>query len=369
MIAGDVINMYGPTETTVWSTTYRLERGRDVQGAATVPPPIGRPIANTELYILDGDMQPVPIGVPGELYIGGAGVVRGYLGRPELTAQRFVPDPFRGTPGARLYRTGDLARYRSDGNVEFLGRLDHQVKIRGYRIELGEIESLLLRHPAVREAVVIAREDVPGDQRLVAYVVPRAAGGESGGAGSQAGAPGGVDTTALRATLKEQLPDYMVPSHVVVLESLPLTPNAKIDRRALPAPDEAVAAGAGRHDGGRPAAPGPGPGNDVERTIAAVWQGVLNVPQVGVNDNFFDLGGHSLLMVQVQQKLRAALQRDLSITDLFRFPTVRSLTQHLSPADDRPSRGAGGELRQSVERAEARREMLLRRRQPRPGTG
>lgn len=369
LIAGDVINMYGPTETTVWSTTYRLERGHNAHGAATAPPPIGRPIANTELYILDGDMQPVPIGVPGELFIGGAGVVRGYLGRPELTAQRFIPDPFRGAPGARLYRTGDLARYRSDGNVEFLGRLDHQVKIRGYRIELGEIESHLLRHPAVREAVVIAREDVPGDQRLVAYVVPRAAGGESGGAGSQVGAPGGVDTAALRASLKEQLPDYMVPSHVVVLESLPLTPNAKIDRRALPVPDEAVAAGAGRHDGDRPVAPGPGPGNDVERTIAAVWQGVLNVPQVGANDNFFDLGGHSLLMVQVQQKLRAALQRDLSITDLFRFPTVRSLTQHLSPADDRPSRGAGGELRQSVERAEARREMLLRRRQPRPGTG
>ncbi|HVG95874.1 MAG TPA: MupA/Atu3671 family FMN-dependent luciferase-like monooxygenase, partial [Chloroflexota bacterium] len=184
LIAGDVINMYGPTETTIWSSTYRLPRGE----SARVAPPIGRPIANTGLYILDADLQPVPAGVPGELFIGGDGVVRGYLNRPELTAERFIADPFSAPAGARLYRTGDLARWRRDGNVDFLGRLDHQVKIRGYRIELGEIESLLLRQPSVREAVVIAREDVPGDKRLVAYVVPRAA--------------GAVDAAALRAALK-----------------------------------------------------------------------------------------------------------------------------------------------------------------------
>ena len=230
LIAGDVINMYGPTETTIWSSTYRLPRGE----SARVAPPIGRPIANTGLYILDADLQPVPAGVPGELFIGGDGVVRGYLNRPELTAERFIADPFSAPAGARLYRTGDLARWRRDGNVDFLGRLDHQVKIRGYRIELGEIESLLLRQPSVREAVVIAREDVPGDKRLVAYVVPRAA--------------GAVDAAALRAALKEDLPDYMVPAHVVAMAAFPLTPNAKVDRKALPAPDAGAAAA-------RPAAP------------------------------------------------------------------------------------------------------------------
>jgi natural product biosynthesis luciferase-like monooxygenase protein len=371
LIAGDVINMYGPTETTIWSSTYRLPRGEP----ARIAPPIGRPIANTGLYILDADLQPVPTGVPGELFIGGDGVVRGYLNRPELTAERFVDDPFSTKPGARLYRTGDLARWRRDGNVDFLGRLDHQVKIRGYRIELGEIESQLLRQPVVREAVVIAREDAPGDRRLVAYVVPRAR--------------GAVDTAALRNALKEALPDYMVPAHVVALDAFPLTPNAKVDRKALPAPDAVAArpaprpapapappvaaAPAAAHGANGSAAPRPAPAapaGGLEETVVRVWLGALNVPQVGLDDNFFDLGGHSLLMVQVQQQLQGALGRELSITDLFRFPTIRSLTEHLGRAAAGAAGGGAAEtpdgLRQTVERAEARREMMLRRRGLRP---
>jgi natural product biosynthesis luciferase-like monooxygenase protein len=331
LVSGDVINMYGPTETTIWSSTYRL---RGDQGII----PVGRPIANTQLYILDGRLQPVPVGVPAELFIGGAGVVRGYLNRPELTAERFIPDPFSDRADARLYRTGDLARYRPDGNVELLGRIDHQVKVRGYRIELGEIEALLHEHPSVREAVVIAREDVPGDVRLVGYVVPAGA------------AP--VAVTSLRAELKAKLPEFMVPSHIVVLDAFPLTPNAKVDRKALPAPDRA---------GGAVQLEVVAPGNDLEATIAGIWQQALNVPRIGVNANFFDLGGHSLLMVQVQQTLRRELGRRLAITDLFRFPTIRSLASHLGrPADDTAV------IQQSVDRADARRdlrEQMMRRRQ------
>jgi natural product biosynthesis luciferase-like monooxygenase protein len=376
---GDVINMYGPTETTVWSTTYRLPREGGVGAGAGsgANPPIGRPIANTRLYVLDAAGQPVPAGVPGELFIGGAGVVRGYLNRPELTAERFVPDPF-GPAGSRLYRTGDLVRYRPEGNLEYLGRLDHQVKLRGYRIELGEIESAVLQQPGVREAVVVAREDIPGDKRLVAYVVPRA--GEA------------VDPAAIRRALKTRLPEYMVPAHVVTLEAFPLTPNAKIDRKALPAPDavasppppsprvSTVPADPAAASAAAPVAPAalPTPAevaplplvSDLEGTVAAVWRAALNVGQVGLEDNFFDLGGHSLLMVQVQQQLKAALGRDLSITDLFRFPTIRSLTRYLASQAGAPAgaqaEGVSGELRQAVERAEARREMLLRRRGLRP---
>jgi natural product biosynthesis luciferase-like monooxygenase protein len=327
LVRGAVHNMYGPTETTIWSATYRLN-------GAEPSVPIGRPIANTELYVVDAHGQPLPPGVPGELLIGGAGVVRGYLGRPELTADRFIADRFKRRGTGRLYRTGDLARWRPDGQMEFLGRLDHQVKIRGYRVELGEIEALLERMPAVREAVVIAREDVPGDKRLVAYVVPRA------GAAPAA--------AALRDALRDALPEYMVPAHVVMLAALPRTPNAKIDRKALPAPDGGTAA---------PASVYVPPGNELEQQIASIWQEVLQLPQVGMRDNFFDLGGHSLLAVQVHGRLRERLSREVSITDLFRFPTIRALTDFLEGSTTAAVGAAA-----TLQRAEARREAMLRRR-------
>ena len=331
---GEVMNMYGPTETTIWSAVQKVDR---VDGIV----PLGRPLVNQALYVLDTRQQPVPVGVPGELIIGGRGVVRGYLHRPELTAERFIPHPVLGAAGGRVYRTGDLARFRPDGTVEFLGRLDHQVKVRGYRIELGEIEAALLGHVAVREAVVVAREDVPGDLRLVAYYVV---------AGQQP--PSVAD---LKEHLRDRLPDYMVPSHFVVLPALPQTPNGKVDRKALPAPDVATAAPV--------AEVFVAPAGDTEQTIATVWKEVLNLPQVGTRDNFFDLGGHSLLAVQVHRKLRDVLQRDLSITDIFRFPTIQSLSAYLSQdgAD-------GAAAQQGRDRAEGRR-AALQRRQVRPTAG
>ncbi len=327
LVGGEVLNMYGPTETTVWSSVQRVP-----PGAAGASVPIGRPIANTRMYILDRHRQPVPVGVPGELWIGGAGVARGYLNRPELTAERFLPDPFTADPDARMYRTGDLARFLSDGTIEFLGRLDHQVKIRGYRIELGEIESRLREQPGVREAVVIAREDAPGDQRLVAYVVAER--------GTRA--PSAAD---LRARLAEVLPDFMLPAHIVFLDALPLTPNNKVDRKALPRPD-AVAT--------EPAASAPRDG--LEAQIAAVWREVLGSADVGVDDNFFDLGGHSLLAVQVHRRLQAALGPRLSLTDLFRFPTIRTLARYLE--QNGRDNGVQG---QAAARAQARQQALARR--------
>ncbi|MFN3414706.1 MAG: MupA/Atu3671 family FMN-dependent luciferase-like monooxygenase [Caldimonas sp.] len=327
LIPGVLMNMYGPTETTIWSAVHPVQ---DVDGIV----PLGRPLANQEIYILDRRQQPVPVGVPGELVIGGKGVVRGYLHRPELTAERFLPHPFRGAAGGRVYRTGDLARQRPDGTVEFLGRLDHQVKVRGYRIELGEIEARLLSHPAVREAVVVAREDSPGDVRLVAYHVPHT---------------GQMPTAAqLRDHLRAGLPEYMVPSHFVSLAALPQTPNGKIDRKALPAPDSGPAPA--------PAASFVAPTSDLEQSIAAIWRDVLKLPQVGTRDNFFDLGGHSLLAVQAHRRLREALGRDLSITDIFRFPTIESLSAYLG------QNGADGvAVQQGRDRAQGRRAALQRR--------
>lgn len=306
LVLGKLINMYGPTETTVWSSTY------EVAGDETTIP-IGRPIANTALYILDERMEPVPIGTPGDLYIGGKGVARGYWRRPDLTADRFVSDPF-GAAGGRLYRTGDVAAYRSDGNVEFLGRSDGQVKLRGYRIEVGEIEALLDAHPGVGKAVVLAREDTPGDKRLVAYVTP----------GSSR-----VPLTSLREALRAKLPEFMVPSHFVELAQFPLTPNMKIDRKALPPP------------GGGPVAvararPAPSaPLDDLERQLAAIWQDVLGVERIDVHDDFFDLGGHSLLAVQLHRRVAPLVARPLAIADLFRHSTIRRLATFL--------RTAGGE--------------------------
>ena len=301
-----VWNVYGPTETTIWSTAHRV-------GDAAGPVPIGRPIANTRTYVLDRLGEPVPIGVPGELYIGGAGVARGYIDRPELTQERFVVDRFSDDPGARLYRTGDIVRYRPDGALEFLGRVDHQVKVRGFRIELGEIEAVLAQHPAVVEAVVVAREDRPGDRYLAAYLR----------------SVGPAPTVAeLRAFLKESLPDYMVPSTFTSLPAFPLTPNGKVDRRRLPEPDDRRAVSR---------APFLAPRGRIEDAIAAAWRAVLRLDQVGVDDNFFDLGGHSLLLVQVQAKLRSALDRDIAIVEMFQYPTVRSMAAYLS----RPTAEAG----------------------------
>ena len=293
-------HMYGPTETTVWSSVLRLQRGR---GA----PPIGGPIANTRFYVVDGRLQAVPIGVPGELLIGGDGVARGYRGRPELTKEKFIDDPFLGA-GARVYRTGDLVRRRRDGTLEFLGRLDQQVKLHGFRIELGEIEALLDRHPEVRASVAVVREDVPGEKLLVAYVVPEAT-------------AAAVSTEALRRYLGASLPAYMVPSVVVTLDELPVTANRKLDRSALPAPGEA-----------RPVLERAfvAPRTPVEERLAAIWVEVLPVDQVGVEDNFFDLGGHSLLAVKMLSRVQDAFDVALHLTVAFERPTVAELAEVVS---------------------------------------
>ena len=293
-------NMYGPTETTIWSSVHPV--GLLKNG----PVPIGRPISNTEIYIFDPYFQPVPIGVPGELFIGGVGLARGYLNRPELTAERFVPDPHGERPGARLYKTGDLARYLPDGSIEFLGRVDHQVKIRGFRIELGEIEAVLGHYPSVREAILLAREDVPGQRRLVAYVVT-----------SQKPAPTAAE---LRSFLKEKLPDYMVPSVFVFLEALPLTPNGKVDRRALPPPDQT------RPDAEKTFM---APRDELELQLIKIWEKILDVTPIGVNDNFFDLGGHSLLAVRLFAQIEKISGKKLPLATLFQAPTVEQLASIL----------------------------------------
>ena len=321
---GRLHNMYGPTETTVWSTMHDV-------GADERPVLIGQPIANTQVYVLDGRGEPLPAGVPGELYIGGAGVTRGYLGQEELTAQRFVPDRFTGR--GRLYRTGDRARWRADGRLEFLGRLDQQVKVNGHRIELGEIEAQLALHPDVRDVAVLAREDRPGDARLVAYVVYR-------------GAP--TDAAGLRSWLRRKVPDFMVPSLVVNLDRLPTTPNGKVDRRALPEPST-VSVAAPSVDS-RPASP-------VEEQIAGIWRDLLQVTHVSRDANFFDLGGHSLLAVQVHRRLRELMpERPLTITDLFRYPTVTALAGYLGGGNTGDTR-----LQDVAARGEARRSALQRR--------
>jgi amino acid adenylation domain-containing protein len=292
-----LINEYGPTETVVGCSIYEVAASDPHFG----PVPIGRPIANTELYVADEQQKLVPAGVTGELFIGGAGVARGYWNRPELTTERFVPDRFSGRPGQRLYRTGDLARYRKDGVIEFLGRTDHQVKIRGYRIELGEVEAALSAHPAVHTCAVLAREDSPGDKQLVAYVVQRDA---------EPLAP-----EAYRQFLRVQLPEYMVPAHVICLDTLPLTHNGKIDRRALPSPaDLAVHA----DDPGGARTPS-------EALVLRVFRDVLARPDLTIADNFFDAGGHSLSAARLMSTLREASGFDLPLRSLFDRPTASGL--------------------------------------------
>jgi amino acid adenylation domain-containing protein/non-ribosomal peptide synthase protein (TIGR01720 family) len=298
----DIFNGYGPTEATVCTTVgtnWDLDR----------PAPVGRPVANCTVYLLDRALQPVPVGVPGELYIGGVGVTRGYLHQPALTAERFLPDPYSGRPGTRMYRTGDQMRWRSDAQLEFLGRIDGQIKLRGFRIELGEIEAALGQHPEVLHGVVLLREDTPGDKRLVAYVVPQREPGPS--------------AAELRAYLKAKLPEYMVPSAFVFLRELPRTTNDKVDRRLLPPPSE---------DGAGHGVDFVGPRTPAEELTAGIWADVLKIKRVGVHDNFFELGGHSLSATQAVSRLRSAFQADLPLRALFEAPTVAGLSARVEAA-------------------------------------
>lgn len=299
-----LINLYGSSEVSADVTWYDTSKNQPRSGV-----PIGRPIPNMQVYVLNDRLQQVPIGVPGELCIGGDGLARGYLNRPELTAQKFIPNPFSREAGAYLYRSGDIGRYRFNGEIEYLGRSDRQVKLRGFRIELGEIETVLNQHPAVNQAVVTAREDEPGSKRLVAYVVGQTASDDI--------------TPELRRCVGEKLPDYMMPSTFVMLEALPLTPNGKVDLRALPLPEnrpqlqEYVM-----------------PQTEAELLIATVWQEMLQLEKVGIYDNFFELGGHSLLLVKMQAKLSEVFEQ-LSVTDLFKYPDISSLANYLSQKTDR----------------------------------
>jgi amino acid adenylation domain-containing protein len=300
---GALWNMYGPTETTVWSTCGRVESaGPEID--------IGRPIANTTVWILDRNGSVCPIGVPGEIHIGGDGVALGYLNRPELTADRFIADPFAGAPGARMYRTGDLGRWRADGRLECLGRLDHQIKVRGFRIEPGEIESALLKHPAVIGAVVTAYADGNGGEaQLVAYLV----------VDPSAGAP--IDRETLRAHLKRSLPDYMVPQHFMKLDALPLTPNGKVDRKALPAPVPGEPTRSDSHVA---------PRSPLEHKVAAIWSDILGVVEISIDQTFFDLGGTSVLLVEARSRIEEEFGVELPLRAFFEAPTIESMVRHLS---------------------------------------
>ena len=314
-----VYDLYGPSETTTYSTYAQ----RTPEGVST----IGKPIGNTKVYILDSHLNPVPIGVAGELYIGGEGLARGYLNRSELTAEKFITNPFSANPASRLYRTGDLARYRADGNIEFIGRLDNQVKLRGYRIELGEIEAVISQHPTVREAVAMVREDTPGDKRLVAYVA---------GDGPRA-----VEPDALKTFLKARLPDYMVPSAWVLLDAMPRTANGKTDLKSLPKPQQSQFETKGKFVG---------PRNQTEELLAQVWAEVLGRARVGIHDNFFALGGHSLLATQVVSRLRNAFKLDLPLRTIFESPTIEELALAISHIQARePGREALSRILDEVE--------------------
>jgi acyl carrier protein len=296
-----LFNEYGPTEATVWSSVARCEVRDQVQRV-----PIGNPITNAQIYVIDYRLNPVPIGVKGELYIAGKGLARGYLGRPKLTAERFIPDPFAPTPGSRLYKTGDLGTLLLNGNIDFLGRNDFQVKIRGMRIELGEIESILRRHDNIRDAVVILiGAPQPHDKRLVAYLVEKAAGTTS--------------PKQLKDYLKHKLPDYMVPGDFVFMDQLPLTPSGKVNRLALPPPDSSDSEDLYEE-----------PQGPVEKVIAGIWEEVLGRKRVGASDNFFEIGGHSLIATQVISRVKEVLGVEVSLRQLFEEPTVRGLAQAIT---------------------------------------
>jgi amino acid adenylation domain-containing protein len=326
-----VVNSYGVSEATIDSSLFETPA---IGGGGDAVMPIGRSFANTELFVLDRNLQLAPIGVPGELCIGGPGLARGYHERPDLTAARFVPHPFSTAPGQRLYRTGDRARLLPDGNLELLGRTDQQVKLRGFRIEVGEIESVIAEHRSVAQAAVVLREDTPGDRRLVAYVAP---------------APEGtLSVPELRQYLRGRVPEYMVPAAIVEMAALPLTPNGKVDRRALPVPDRER-----QVDTIHVA-----PSNALEHAIAEIWRDLLRLNTVGVHDNFFDLGGHSLLVVQLHGRLRQRLNLDLTVVDLFTFPTIHALASKFTAAADEEN----AELDATRRRAARQRDAFRRRR-------
>lgn len=307
------LNAYGPTEATIGVTIHEPSHYTENQSISCVP--VGRPIANTSIYLLDQYLHPTPIGVPGELYISSVSLARGYLNQPELTAEKFIPHLYSQIPGERLYKTGDLARYLPNGDIELLGRIDNQVKIRGFRIEIGEIEARLNQHPQVREAVVMVQGDELDDKRLIAYV--------------SSDLEQELTVTQLRNFLQEKLPEYMLPSAFVILETLPLTANGKVDRKSLSAleiirPNLEVAYVM--------------PQTEAEQTIANIWQQALNVEKIGIHDNFFELGGHSLLMVKVHSQLRQIFKTELSILDMFRYPTISSLVEYFNKIPNQSSK-------------------------------
>jgi acyl-coenzyme A synthetase/AMP-(fatty) acid ligase/acyl carrier protein len=334
IIAGDLYNLYGPTETTVWSAAQLVPRG-----ASEIL--IGRPVANNRLYLLDAEGELTPIGARGEIYIGGDGLALEYLNRPDLTAERFVEHTFGPGRTERLYRTGDVARQVADGRLEFVGRSDNQIKIRGVRIELGEIEMALREHPEIRDAVVILAEDDAKDKRLVAYAIAKA--------GRTPSAP------ALQQWLGTKLPKAVVPSAVLFLAEFPKTPNGKLDRRALPQPDQKSATASGHETA-----------TELERQIAAIWAETLGIEHVGLDERFFDLGGHSLLMVEVHDKLRDRAGYDVPLLDLFQYPTVRSLAHHLrlQSKEGRDKKTASGKLRGMLRMQSMARQGLQRKPAP-----
>lgn len=315
-----LVNGYGPTESTTFTCCYPITELSQVGTSVS----IGRPIANTCCFLLDAHLQPVPVGIPGELYIGGDGLARGYLNRPELSAEKFIPNPFSDEPGARLYKTGDLVRYLADSNIEFLGRIDNQVKIRGFRIELGEIETALAQHLAVRETVVIDREDIPGDKRLVAYIVFKRA--------------HSAPIEELHHFLKQKLPSYMMPSAFVLLDTLPLTPNGKVDRRILPAPDQI------RQEPGKTFV---APRDELELQLTKIWEKVLGIHPVGVKDNFFDLGGHSLLTARLVAEIAKVMNQKLPLAAIFQLSTVEQLASIIRKESDASAESAS-DVKQGV---------------------
>jgi len=317
-----VFNHYGPTETTVGVLAGEINYAIAARVGVAGTVPLGRPLANSKAYILNSQLQPVPVGVPAELYIAGRGVGRGYLGSEELTTDRFLTDPFDSTLEGRMYKTGDLARHLPDGTIEYLGRIDNQVKIRGFRIELGEIESVLCRYPDIREAVVLAREDNPGDKRLVAYVV------------SQSGA---LNLDELRAYMKQKLPDFMSPSSILLLPRFPLTANGKIDRANLPAPEVVEAQ-----------QEYVGPQTPVEERLVAIWEELLQRKNIAIHVSFFDLGGHSLLATQIVSRVREAFQVELHLKALFDHPTVAGLAAQIESAQSKKGKDEEDEIRRLV---------------------